>query len=515
MKSANRVIFNTSILYTQLIISLIIGLFSTRLVLDALGETDYGIYMLVAGVIGLLGVLKSNMSSTSMRYMAHSLGSADKKYILSTFNTTIFIHLIIGGLLVFIMELGGLFMFKYILNIPPDKVFDAKVIFQFMILTTFITVISVPYDAVINAHEDIFLLSIVDVLGMLLRLGVAFFLTYTLSNKLIMYGFLIMMVQVVMRIIKQGYSSRKYDECKIKFKENVNKKMIKSILSFTGWNLFGSIGGMFVTSVRGIIINMFFGVKLNAAEGISKKASSQVNMIAVSMTRALKPQLVKSEGGGDRKRMLRITEIGTKYTTILFAVFAVPVILESNYLLTLWLKDVPEYAVVFVQLSIIAMFIEKLSFSLTDAFRAMGDIKLFQLSETLLRFLNIPLALLVFKQGADPPAIYFIAILISIIVFVERLYFAKRLIHVKIRDYLISAVFPIFLPLAVSSCISLLFYLNMSQGIKRLLLVSITYIFSLIVIFWKFSMSKEEKKTFENILKSIIMRIKLTKKEAN
>ena len=332
-----------------------IGLFTTRLVLGALGETNYGIYSLVAGVVGMLAVLQSAMSSASMRFMAHSLGSDNEILILKTFNTTLFLHIIIGLVVVAIIETGGYFMFDYLLKIPEDKVFDAKVVFHFMALTTFVSIIAVPYDAVINSHENLLALSIADVIGSFFKLGLAIYLTVSHFNLLILYGFGMFVIQIIMRIIKQQYSVTHYKECTLNFKKYVDKSLSREILYFSGWNLFGSIASMSVTQVRSVLLNMFFGVTINAADGISKTASGQVNLVSTSLTSAINPQLVKSEGSGDRQKMLHITNISTKFSVFLFALFAIPVILETPYLLNLWLKNVPDYAVIFVRLTLIGL----------------------------------------------------------------------------------------------------------------------------------------------------------------
>ena len=472
---------------------MITGLFTTRLVLNALGETNYGIYMLVAGVVGMLGILNSNMSNTSMRFMAHSLGTGDKATTLKTFNTTLFLHFIIGSIVVLIMEVGGWLMFEHLLNIPTAKIFDAKVVFHFMVITTFITVISVPYDAVMNSHENILALSLVDIVGKILKLGVAIYLTYSNTNLLILYGFLMMAIQLFLRIYKQWYSKVKYDECKIRFRQYVDKKLMKSILSFTGWNLFGSVGAMAVTQVKGVLLNMFFGVKLNAADGISYQASSQVNTVSVSLTRAINPQLIKSEGGGDRDRMLRITEISTKYSSFLFALFAIPVFLETPYLLKLWLKSVPEYAVIFCQLSLIAMMMEKFTFPITDAIRAIGNIRNLTIAESIIYVLNIPLAYVSFKLGFSPVSIYIVAISICLIIFFNRLYFGNKIAGINIRNYIKRAIVPILIPIFLATIFAYGTQSFLPESFWKFCIISVIFMSTLISCFWLFGCDWRKK----------------------
>jgi Na+-driven multidrug efflux pump len=501
--AAERVIFNTGVLYVRLIIVMAIGLFTTRIVLDALGETNYGIYTLVAGVVGMLAILKVAMSSTSMRYMSHSLGSGDEELISKTFNTTLFLHFIIGlGIVVFI-EIGGYFMFKYFLEIPPEKVFDAKVVFHFMALTTFVAIIAVPYDAVINSHENLLALSVVDIIGAVLKLGVALYLTITDLNLLILYGIGVFLVQLIMRIIKQQYSVRKYKECKINIKHTRDKRLSKEIMAFSGWNLFGSIASISVTQARSILLNMFFGVKINASEGIAKTASGQVNTVSVSLTRAINPQLVKSEGGGDRQKMLRITIMATKFSVFLFSLIAIPVIIELPYLLNIWLKNVPEYAVIFTRLTLVGLLISKFTFEITNAIRAVGDIKGLTIMEAIIGFLNIPIAYLFFYLGYSPYVIYVISIIMALFAIVNRLYFAKRIANMNLVDFFKKGIIIILLPLTFSSLLALILHNNLNEGLLRLIIVSLSFIIVFSVTFWFLGMTLNEKIRIKQLISSI------------
>lgn len=509
MKPANRVIFNTSVLYTRLLIGMVLGLFTIRLVLGALGEADYGIYTLVAGVIGMLGILNSSMSNASMRFMAHSLGTGNEDIIKKTFNTTLYLHFIIGIIVIAIMEVGGYFMFEYLLNIPAEKVMDAKIVYQFMVVTSFITIISVPYDAVINSHENILALSIVDLLGNIFSLVIAIYLTYCDSNRLVLYGFLMLLAQIILRIIKQLYSRSKYLECKIDFKNYVDKEFSKTILSFSGWNLFGSIAAMSVTQVKSIFLNMFFGVKVNTADGISANVSGQVNMISVSMTRALNPQLVKSEGRGDRQKMLQFTEMATKFAIFLFAIIAIPVVFETPYLLTIWLKDVPQYAIIFCRLLLIGILIEKFTFEITTAIRAIGNIRNLTVVESILFTLNIPITYIVFSLGYPPYSVYFINILISFLVFFNRLYFGKKIAGMSIKSFLKNGILPVLLPIILTLISVFIIYNCLSESFLRLVITSLTSFIVMTITFWFFGLKESETLIFKQIFNSIIQKIGL------
>ncbi|MEN9324172.1 MAG: hypothetical protein RL699_1952, partial [Bacteroidota bacterium] len=349
---------------------MLLGLISTRIVLGALGEINYGIYILIAGVIGMLGVLNSSMINSSLRFITHSIGTKNEDHINKTFTTTIILHFIIGLAIIILMEIGGYFTFKYFLNIPIEKIWDAKIIFHFMVLTTYVTIISVPFDSLINANEKIFALALVDLLGSIINLLAAIYLTYSSGNLLVIYGGLVLGNQILLRIVKQLYVKIHFSKYRVDIKKYFDKKIFWSILSYSSWNILGSIASVSVVQIKSVFINNFFSVKVNAANGIASTVSSQVNQVASSMTGAIYPQLVKSEGSGDRIRMIRITEIATKFSIFLFSILALPVVFETNYLLTIWLKNVPQYTVIICQIILINLLLEKITFEVNTAIRA-------------------------------------------------------------------------------------------------------------------------------------------------
>ena len=508
MKSAHKIVYNTIILYIKLIIVMIIGFLIVRLELHALGEVNYGIYALVAGVVGMLAIMQSAMSTASMRFMAHSLGGGNFTVIRKTFNTTLLLHFLMGFIVVVVVEIGGYFMFEFFLKIPQEKLFDAKMIFHFMALTTFISIIAVPYDAVINSHENLLVLSIVDILGSFLRLGVAIYLGYTHFNLLLFYGFSLFVIQVIMRIIKQWYSIKHYKECKIDFRNFFDGKMAKTILAFSGWNLFGSIAGVSVIQMRSVLLNMFFGVNINAAEGISKSATAKVNTFSTSLTRALNPQLVKSEGIGNRQRMLKLTFLSTKYSALLFMVFALPVIVEMPFIFHLWLDKVPKYTIVFSRLVFINLLIGKFTFEITNALRASGDIKAFQITETIIILMNIPIAYIFFKSLYPPYFVFVIFIIITLIVSIERLFFGYLKLGLSVKLFFKLVILPVLMTFIISSILVFILHSFMEEGLLRLVTISIMSTVLLLGIFRYIGMDDNEIERLLELKKILIKKIK-------
>lgn len=501
MKDSNKIVFNTAVTYAQLIITTILSFFVTRYVLKALGEEDYGIYMLVGGAVAMLNVLSSSMSNTSMRYMSYSLGTGDKELSLNTFNTTLFIHFLLGIFIVIVLEIGGFILFEYFLNIPEGKMFSAKVVYQFMVVTTYVTILSVPFDAVINAHENLLFLSLVSILEMILKLGLSIYLLISEGNRLLEFGLAMMIIQLISRIIKQIYSSKKYDECRVNLRQKKDMSLMKSILSFTGWEFFASITLVCSNQLKGILMNMFFGVRLNTPEGIAQKVNGQVNMVSVGITKAITPQLMKNEGAGVRSKMLRLTNYGVKYTTYMFALVAVPIAIEAPYLLGVWLDTVPEFTVIFVQLCFVQQLADKFTWQIGNAIRAIGRIKEFQIVTGLMSLLTIIIGYFVYKFGGAPVSIFIVEIIITLLIGLVRLYYGKTIAGINPWEFIKETTLPVLLPMVCAIALSLWFYTFFETGLLRLIVITLTYMFVFSSLFILLGVKREERQFFISLVK--------------
>jgi O-antigen/teichoic acid export membrane protein len=503
MKNANKIVFNTFIIYLKIIFNIIVTFYTTRVILDCLGQEDYGIWSLIGGLIALFSVVYSAMTTASMRFMSHSLGTGDQNLINKTFSTSLLLHIVIGLIFVLVIEFSGIFMFKYMLNIPIHKISDAWYVFHMTIAITFLYIIAVPYDAVLNSHENILGLAVFDVIGIILRLVIVFYISTLKGNLLIIYSILTMLNQLLLMLAKQYYSFKKYNECNFNFRMNYDSEFMKKILSFTLWNFFGSLAHVSATHFKGLILNMFYGVSLNTPNGISSNVSGQIGIFSNSMTMAINPQLVKSEGGGDRGRMLQLTGSSTKFSIFIFMILALPIFLELPLLLKLWLKVVPEYTVVFCRLILIYMLLEKLTFEITNAIRAVGDVKRFQLIETMIQISNIPLSYLFLKLGFQPTVIYVITILITVFITFERLYFGKTLLNLNTKDFLLKSVFPPIAVLIVSSILCYPIQLLLQENVIRLIISLFLTSFLSLTMFMIWGLTSQEKSIFLSLISQI------------
>jgi len=314
------------------------------------------------------------------------------------------------------------------------------------------------------------------------------------------------LVQFVIRIIKQQYSIRHYKECKLDLRMS-DRLFSREIFAFTGWNLFGSIASISVTQVRSVLLNVFFGVQVNASEGISKTASGMVNNVSVSLTRAINPQLVKSEGAGDRQRMIRITCISTKYSVFLFALIAIPVIIEMPFLFKIWLEKVPELAVIFTRWTILSLLLSKFTFEITNAIRAVGEIRRFQLVESLIMVCNLPFAYLFFKEGYPPVTIYFIAFVFSFFTSIYRLYIGEKITGLDIREFLKKSVVPVMIPILLGVCTGGFLSFVVNQGYMRLFLIVIFIPLVMLVSLRYFGLTVYERNNIKSIIQALKSRL--------
>ena len=502
MNNSKLILSNTIVLYIKLIIGIVIGLITTRIIVKALGEVDFGVYIIVSGVVMLLNVFNSNLINSSMRFLAVGLGENNSDKTKRLFSTILLLHFILGILVFISMQILGLWIFDGNLNVPANRLDAAKIVFNFMVFSMFFTVISVPYDSLMTAYENISILSVFDIFSSLLRLLTAFIILNLEDKKLETYGMLVFVIDFLIRILKQFYCRKKYSECKGPILKNLDISILREIINYTIWNFLGSLGALAVTQIKNLLLNKFFGVKINAAEGISSSVNGQVNMFSVNLTNAILPQLMKSEGSGNRKKMINLTIKSTKLSVLMFAIVAIPILMNLSFLLTQWLGNLPKYTTILVQLSLIILLIEKFSFQLTNAIKAVGDIRKFQVVETLFLLSSIPISYTCFRNGYEPFSIYVITIIIAVALFLVRIYFARKIVGIGILEFLKKAVLPVLLSLffSVSSIIPLTYLFT--SGWSRLIVTSFIFMIVLLTFFWFLCFNNLERHSIKGILKS-------------
>ena len=312
MQTKKKIVFNTIILYLKIIVSMAISLVSIPLVLKALGASDYGLYNLVAGVITMLAFLNNSMTVSSQRYMSVAMGEQNEHKINIVYNTSFVLHLLLGAIVVIALEFIGVFALDS-LNIEPSRLSVAQIIYQFLVFSTFAKILSVPFDAIINAYEDMLAFSVIEIIDSILMLLFALSLPFAPIDKLIYYGGCVSLIGILTLFMKYGWCRNTYKNNHIKPFYYKYELKIKEMLGFTSWNLFGSIALMGRNQGVAIIINLFLGTIANAAYGIANQINGALSNFSSTFQRAINPQLMKSEGMNNRERLLRISFISSKF----------------------------------------------------------------------------------------------------------------------------------------------------------------------------------------------------------
>ena len=431
-----KIVVNTFFLYAKTLITMIISFISTRLILEGLGASDFGIYGTVGGAIVMYESLNGAMAQATQRYMNYAEGKGEKEYLISIFNNTILLHIGLGLIIALLLATLYYPLFNVIFNIPANRMDAAKYIYIFLAVSTFFTIITVPYDAMITAHENFLYYSMVGIIVALLKLGAAFYVVYYLSDKLILFGLLMAVITIINMIIMRIYCHQKYEECRFEPMRYAEGKAIKEIGVFAGWNFIGAFSGMAGNHGSTILMNHFFGPVLIAAKTIGDQLSTQVAVLTYNMTKALNPVVVKSEGSGDRQTMLRLTFISCRFSFLLYLILAVPFVFNTKPLLTIWLKVVPEWAVLFCQLQVVRTLFEQFFVPLRMSLMAQGSVKEINLIDLALSIATFILLWFLYQIGFSAHWHYYISILLLVFASgIAKALLCRKLCAMRISDY--------------------------------------------------------------------------------
>ena len=498
--TTKRIAKNTLMLYFRQILIMIVSLYTVRVVLNTLGAEDYGIYNVVAGVVTMFSFLSSSMATASQRYFSFALGQNDSEQLKKYFSMSFTIYCLIALIVLVLAETVGLWFVTQKLVIPVERKNAAFWIYQASIFSMICTILTAPFMASIIAHEDMNIYAYVSIIEVALKLGIVFLLPLFAIDKLIFYGVLMAGVVFINTAIYRTICVKKYVECKFSF--FWEKALFKELVSYTGWNMFGSAVGVFKNQIVNIILNQFFNPIVNAARGIAAQVNSAVNSFAQNFSTAVRPQIIKNYASGEKEKMLQLMFRSCKATFLLMFVFALPLILEMPYVLKLWLKNVPEYAVLFTILALIDALIDTISYPLMAAAQATGKIKLYQAVVGSVLLLNAPVAYVVLKLGFAPYSVFAVSISITILAFIVRLIILKRLIDFSFWKFIGKIAIPIILSSFVALIIPYFIRDFIQESFLRLCVTVIVSIICVGLSGYFVALSKDEKQWIVEIVKS-------------
>ena len=507
MQTSFRVFINTIALYIKMFFTTLISLYLTRVVLNVLGVEDFGIYNLIAGVIAILSFLNSSLMSSSQRFFSVAMGKGDLNLLKTYFSSSLLIHIGFILLLVCLLELCYPFIFD-LLTISEDRLSVARSVYQIMVFSMVVTIIGVPFNAAINANEDLYFFALVEVITAFLKLIVIFLFDRIVSDNLLIYTMWMFITTLLNILIKYVWCKYKYNECQNIHLFKIDNNVIKQLLSFSGWNALGAFAMVGRNQGVAVVLNVFFGTAINAVYGIANQVNGQLIYFSQMLTASTAPQIMKSAGEGNNAKMLSISIFTSKIAFFLSAVLAIPLLVELPYVLTLWLKDVPEYTKEFCGLLMFVFLIMQLYPGLTRAIQAEGNVKLYQILLSVFLLLPILFAPLLFYFNYPSYSICILMIIAQFFTLLLTVFISRKnnnLDAISFLFYVLKALVLFVITLIIifylDSVLSSTFNLIGIYGLGIVVLASVLLFSSL---YFLFVFDKSEKSMMCNLLKTLI-----------
>ncbi|MBQ7462946.1 MAG: lipopolysaccharide biosynthesis protein [Bacteroidaceae bacterium] len=454
---------------------MVVTLYTSRVILQALGVEDYGVYTAIGGIIAFLSMVTGPIDAAISRYLTYELGRGNQDRLRRYFSTGLTTMIIFAVLSVIILETAGIWFLNNKMVIDENRVVAANWVLHLSIAAFVINLISAPYRAAIIAHEKMSLFAYMGILDAVLKLAVAFSLMASPIDKLILYAILLLAVAIVVRFIYTIVCNKQFEECR-SVKIGIDKVLFKGLFSFAGWNVFGAMATFCRGQGVNILFNLFGGPVVNAAYGIANQVNGAVASFVNNFTTALNPSIIKSYAAHEKDYMMSLVYQGARFSYFLVLFFAMPLILEAKYITQLWLGQTPDYSVVFIQLMLIYSLIESLSKTIMAGVHATGKIKVYQIVIGLFQVIILPIAYMLLRIGYSPIAVLIAMVVVDIIAVVARMIMANFIFGLSIKDYLISVIGRVFLVTIISLIIPLILVIYLNNSLLSFFVVVIVSI---------------------------------------
>lgn len=496
---------NTVMLYIRMIISTIVSLYTSRVVLQMLGVEDYGIYGVVGGVVSMFSFLNAAMSGATSRFLTYAIGGRNEKTIRDTFSSSMIIHVLIALGVFVVAETVGVWFLCNKLVIPENRLFAAHVVYQFSIISMFFNVTQVPYNSLIIAHEKIDVYAYVELLNVFLKLSIVFVLVLGSIDKLILYAGLMLLVSVIVAMTYRIYCLKVFPESKFHFVWK--KSILKPMINFSGWDLYGNMSVVFFTQGMAMLLNMFFGPIMNAANNVSITVQGTVKSFAYNVIQAFRPQIIKQYAQGNMDMVNQFVIMATQYTLVLFSFVAIPFFFEAQYILHLWLGVVPEHTAVFLRIVLIGTIFNLANNIINIPIHARGQMKLFSLLSGTCFLLSVLLMYLILRLGASAEISYLVIWVSYLCCFITSLYILKRNVpSVCLKQLLLEGYLKYIIVIIPGILLSIWIDKVVSDELCRLILIVLLDSVSLVLCTWYVLMGRDERDKCKSYILSKIKR---------
>ncbi len=497
-----RIAKNSIFLNIRMVITLVIALYTSRVILSTLGVEDFGIYSAVVGFASLLGYFTTTMTNSTQKFLISALEKDDVSALRDRFSMSIYIYALISLVILVIAETGGLWLIYNKLNIPAERLSAAIWLFQSTILAMVVMIMSIPYNSMLMAHEKMDVYAYIAILEPILRLAIVFVLQVGSYDRLKLYGVLLLAIQIVIRFIYSSYCSRHIAGTKLKIVKD--RTLFKQMLGFTGWSMLTPLS--VVSSAQGlnILLNIFFNPIVNAARAISSQVQNAILSFSRTLYMAFNPQITKSYVTGDYKYMHKLIYTSSVFNFYFLAMLSLPILASTTYIIKLWLGSIPEYVIIFVQLMLLIGLISSLSTPLMTAIQATGKLRKYQIWESVSMLMVIPISYLLLSfEIIDPVGVFVISLLFEVITQGIRVLVVCPLIQMRRLDYFKNVVIKLLLFSALSFPIPLFVSGYVSVGLIETLLLCVVSVLCVAVSAWTVTGKDDRDKVKDVILKKI------------
>lgn len=503
-----RIARNTLLLYFRMLFLMAVSLYTSRVILNALGIEDFGIYNVVGGVVAMFTMISGSLSTAITRFITFELGKRDGDRLNKVFSSAFTIQLGIGLFVALLAETIGVWFLNNEMSIPVNRLFAANWVLQFSIVTFIVNLISVPYNASIIAHERMSAFAYISILEAVGKLTIAFLIIISPIDKLIFYAILMCVVAIGIQCTYVYYCRRSFSECTYHFV--FDKPLLKDMFSFAGWNFIGASSAVLRDQGGNIILNLYCGPVVNAARGIAFQVSNAINGFVVNFMTALNPQITKSYANGDLKYMMILIFQGARFSFYMLLLLSLPILINTHYVLTIWLKVVPEYTVIFVQLVLVFAMSESISQPLITAMLATGKIRSYQIIVGGLQMMNLPISYILLRYGMSPEIILITAIFISQCCLAARLYMLRNMIGLSMKIYLGKVYFNVIMVTLFALIIPLVTQHYIKESLVGFTIVSLVSVICTLLAIYFVGCDRGERKFL--LIKLLNLKDKMFKK---
>lgn len=497
IQNNKRIAKNTILLYVRMLLLMVVSLFTSRINLQALGVEDFGIYNVVGGFVAMFSMLSGALSVSISRNISYEIGTGNKQKLAKVFSTSINIQIGIAIIILLLAETIGVWFLNNIMVIPSARMYAANWVLQFSVISFLVGLLNAPYNAAIIAHEQMSAFAYISILEAILKLGVAYLLYISPIDKLITFSALLALVAIMLRQIYASYCRRHFEECVHRW--FFDWELMKNMLGFAGWSMFGLVAYTGYTYGLNIILNLFFGPAVNAARGIAVQVQNAVQGFSQNFQMAINPQIIKSYASGCNNRVYELIFASSKYVYFLLLFFAIPIIIEAPIILELWLGVVPEHTVNFLRLIMVIITIDSLGSPISTAQQATGNIKNYQIVVGGIMLLIVPVAYIVLKLGGTPESVYWVYLAACVAAHILRLIIIHRMIQLSVQKYLKDVLAPIAAVTVLAFALPIIVYENVSGSsvVSFVCVVATSFVSVLISVYW-LGLNKKERQ-FVNI----------------